>query len=107
MELEIVTLLTTLNFWLISVASGIVLALVRKVVEGIKPSWEVHKLYKTLVPLLPFVIAPLLALIPGLRVTEVVAQSIILGLIAGAFSGASYPFLKRAFNLILKSEGSK
>lgn len=104
MDFEIVAVLTTLNFWIISLAGSILLTLARRLITMFRPAIEDHKVYKILLPLAPYIICPLLALIPGLRITEVVSQSLVLGLIAGAFSGATYPVVARIFKLLAKEK---
>jgi len=104
MELEIISVFTGLNFWLISLFTGIILFIVRKVVDTVNPKLEKNEFYKLVITIMPFLLGMVLAFVPGLRITEVLAQSIILGIIAGSVSGSTYPFVKRFLRLFLKQK---
>ena len=104
MKIEILDVLSTTNFWLVSLGAAILTELLRRIMLKIKPSLEKNKACCIILPTLPFIFGPCLALIPGLTIAETLAQSIVLGLIAGAFSGATYPFIKRIIKLFMKQK---
>jgi hypothetical protein len=103
-KLEIFTMLTSLNFWLVSLGSALLTFATRQVVTKLFPASVESRVYNAFFPLVPLVVGVGLALIPGLRPSAVTSQSVVLGLVAGSFSGATYPFVKRMFALFLKKQ---
>lgn len=83
--------LTGLNFWLVVLFTGAFVWLVRQMVPA---KLEKAKWFRALLKIGPVLIGAGIAMIPGLRPTEDIAQCILLGFIGGTFSQTAYGILR-------------
>ncbi len=86
------TVINNLNTWLVMLAAGVIVWLLRQVVPK---AIEGTKLWRTVLRILPVVFGAVLALIPGLRpIPENLAQSAVIGIIGGSFATTTYEILR-------------
>jgi len=80
-----------LNLWIIMVATGVVVYMIRSFTPD---KIEGGKVFRIILTVLPLILGTLIAFIPGLRpFPESFAQSGAVGFIGGAFSSKVYDFV--------------
>jgi len=97
-------ILLSVNFLLLAAGAGVILEILRKVLPD---KIEKHKVFKIILPLLPFILATAGSFIPGLSPAENLAQSVVFGLLAGALAGSVYPAVKRFIKMFVKNKAAE
>lgn len=76
-----------LNLWLVVLAAGVLVFIVRKVTPD---DIEEMSWFRLMVTILPLVLGACLAMIPGLRPFDELAQCAAAGVIGGSFASKAY-----------------
>ena len=99
-KMDVYEAIVNVNTVLILLAAGAFVWVVRQIVPD---NVEKTKVWRTVLRVLPVVAGGGIALIPGLRPMENVAQSIVVGGIAGSFSSTIYELAREVLGQKIKA----
>jgi len=99
-EMEVYDAVVNLNTLLILLGTGVAIWIIRLFIPD---AVEETKVWKVVLKILPIIIGALIALIPGLKPTEVIAQCAIIGAISGSLSANVYGVLREAMGEKIKA----